>query len=516
LISSTFMPSKLFSAAIFGLDSQLIEVEADLIGEAAKFIIVGLPDLAVQEAKERVRSAVKNSGLAFPRTKITVNLAPADLKKYGPNFDLPIALSIIITKGYVNLKPEDQRAIFAGELALDGSLRPINGVISIALLLKDLKLKRLYLPQANAKEANLIQGVEVFPIENIRQLIEHLKGKKPIRPLPPGQLEVNQKELVALSFQKIKGQLQAKRALEITAAGNHNLLMVGPPGSGKTLLARALPELLPPPCLEEALEITKIYSVSGLLPKDQPLITNRPFRSPHHTASGIALVGGGSFPKPGEITLAHRGVLFLDELPEFPRTVLENLRQPLEDGVVTVSRAAQSLQFPARFTLIAAANPCPCGYLTDTEKECKCTAGQILKYQKKVSGPLLDRFDLQIEVPRLKFIELQSQTNDSEIKNIIQRISQARIRQLQRFIDQKIDKVFTNSEISNQNIEKLCPLDNNCQKLLKEAMYKLQLSARSYHRLIKVSRTIADLAQSDNIKTEHLAEALQYRINPAP
>ena len=312
-------------------------------------------------------------------------------------------------------------------------------------------------------------------------------------------------------FPAIKGQAQAKRALEITAAGNHNLLMIGPPGSGKTLLARSLPELLPPLTLAESLEVTKIYSVAGLLPTDQPLISERPFRNPHHTASGTALVGGGSFPKPGEITLAHRGVLFLDELPEFPRSVLENLRQPLEDGLVTVARASQTLQFPASFTLVAAANPCPCGFLTDTEKECQCLPTQILKYQKRVSGPLLDRFDLQIEVPRIKFIDLQAEAAPDKIQALTKNIAEARKIQLERF--KNIPEILTNSEIPGQNIEQYCPIDETGKKLLKEAMHRLHLSARGYHRVIKVARTIADLAHSPTIKTEHLAEALQFRIN---
>ena len=505
------MPSKIYSATTFGLDSQLIEVEADLIGEAAKFIVVGLPDVAVQEARERVRSAIKNSDFAFPRQKITVNLAPADLKKTGPIFDLPIAVAILITKRVLELPLSEQRSVFIGELALNGKLRPINGALAIAMMAKKLNLENLYLPADNAPEASLIQGLKIFPVDSLARLVQHLKGKKLIKPCPASQFPDHPAVHQSKIFPAIKGQAQAKRALEITAAGNHNLLMIGPPGSGKTLLARSLPELLPPLTLAESLEVTKIYSVAGLLPTDQPLISERPFRNPHHTASGTALVGGGSFPKPGEITLAHRGVLFLDELPEFPRSVLENLRQPLEDGLVTVARASQTLQFPASFTLVAAANPCPCGFLTDTEKECQCLPTQILKYQKRVSGPLLDRFDLQIEVPRIKFIDLQPEAAPDKIQALTKNIAEARKIQLERF--KNIPEILTNSEIPGQNIEQYCPIDETGKKLLKEAMHRLHLSARGYHRVIKVARTIADLAHSPTIKTEHLAEALQFRIN---
>ena len=496
----------LYSRALEGMEADLVTVEVHLANGLPGFTIVGLPETEVKESRERVRAALQNCQFDFPARRITVNLAPADLPKESGRYDLPIALGILAASGQI---PTDKLGLYeyAGELALTGEVRPVRG--TLAMTCRAVTSGRAFiLPEVNAAEAALVEHAVIYPAKTLLQVAAHLSGRELIEPY------LNRPQTVTPhypDFSEVKGQEQVKRALEIAAAGGHSVLMIGPPGSGKTLLARSLPELLPPLTLAESLEVTKIYSVAGLLPTDQPLISERPFRNPHHTASGTALVGGGSFPKPGEITLAHRGVLFLDELPEFPRSVLENLRQPLEDGLVTVARASQTLQFPASFTLVAAANPCPCGFLTDTEKECQCLPTQILKYQKRVSGPLLDRFDLQIEVPRIKFIDLQAEAAPDKIQALTKNIAEARKIQLERF--KNIPEILTNSEIPGQNIEQYCPIDETGKKLLKEAMHRLHLSARGYHRVIKVARTIADLAHSPTIKTEHLAEALQFRIN---
>ncbi len=503
------MSSKILSAATVGLDAQLVEVEADFGGsnEGGKIIIVGLPDAAVQESRERVWAAIKNSDLSFPRLRITVNLAPADLRKQGPAYDLPIALSILVASNRIILdKPE--KSLFIGELSLNGDLRPVTGILSIAILAQQKGIENFFVPEINAAEANLIPDINVIPVKSLSQLVKHLAGSEKIPVYQNKIKKPSPANFYKYDFAYIKGQEHVKRALEIAAAGAHNILMSGPPGAGKTLLARSVPTILPEMTLEESLEVTKIYSVAGILPTDKPLIQERPFRSPHHTASGVALVGGGTWPKPGEVSLAHRGVLFLDEFPEFPRLVLENLRQPLEDGVIFVSRAAGTLKFPAKFILLAAMNPCPCGYATDPERVCTCSPGQIIKYQKRISGPLLDRIDLHIEVPRVKFEKLASQQVAESSKEIRQRVQNARQKQLIRF---KGKKIITNSEMSSQEVREFCPVDTQTQDLLRNAVNQLHLSARAYFRILKLARTIADLENQEQITAQHVAEALQYR-----
>ncbi|MBI4596327.1 MAG: YifB family Mg chelatase-like AAA ATPase [Candidatus Tectomicrobia bacterium] len=502
------MLSKVFSSSLLGIDAHLVEVEVDIAPGLPRFFTVGLPDNTVKESNYRVKAAITNSGLFFPMKRITVNLAPADLKKEGSAFDLPMVLAILRASGIIKSELLDKLVVL-GELSLDGRVKPIKGALPVAVMVKDKGMTGLIIPDENSAEAAIVSGIEVYPVESLSQTVDFLNGVRQITPLQiDSTVSLPGHEDYLMDFAEVKGQWHVKRALEVAAAGGHNLIMIGPPGSGKSMLAQRLPSVLPTLSLEEAIETTKIHSVAGFLTKGNSLIAGRPFRSPHHTISNAGLVGGGSYPSPGEISLAHNGVLFLDELPEFRRDVLEVLRQPLEDGEVTISRAAISVTYPARFMLAAAMNPCPCGFSTDPKRNCTCSPLEIKKYISKISGPLMDRIDLHVEVPAVKYTDLTSERKEETSNTIRERVNQARKIQLDRY---RGEKIFANAQMQPRHIKRYCQIGPDSQHLLEMAIDQLGLSARAYNRILKVARTIADLAGEPSINSSHISEAIQYR-----